>query len=178
MAGLAAIDHSRVVAAELAPHRATLVAQAVRAYSHGQAPAVLVADGNAPPWRPSSFARVLVDAPCSGLGALRRRPESRWRRSPADVEQLHPLQVSLLQRALDSATPGGVVGYVTCSPHRRETSDVVEEILADRDDVSLIPAAGLLPNLADAGRGDYLQLWPQRHATDAMFAAYLRRTPA
>jgi 16S rRNA (cytosine967-C5)-methyltransferase len=178
LAGLATGDQTAVVAAELAPHRATLVAQAVRAYSRGQAPTVLVADGTVPAWRPASFARVLVDAPCSGLGALRRRPESRWRRSPADIEQLHALQVSLLQHALDSTMPGGVVGYVTCSPHRRETSDVVEQVLADRDDVSLIPAAGLLPDLADAERGDFLQLWPQRHGTDAMFAAYLRRRPS
>ena len=119
---------------------------------------------------------MLVDAPCSGLGALRRRPESRWRRNPADLEQLHALQLALLASAIASATPGGVIGYVTCSPHRRETSDVLNETLAARDDVAVIPAAELLPEVPDAALGPYLQLWPHRHGTDAMFAGYLRKT--
>ena len=125
-----------------------LVAAAVRAYAgDGSAPTVVVADGTRPAWRADSFTRVLVDVPCSGLGALRRRPESRWRRGPADVEQLHPLQLALLASAIDSAAPGGVVGYVTCSPHRRETSDVLSETLAVRADVEVIPAAQLLPEV-------------------------------
>ena len=126
-----ALDSSRLLASDLAPHRASLVAGAVRAYA-GQrsAPTIVVADGTRPAWRAGSFTRVLVDAPCSGLGALRRRPESRWRRNPADLEQLHALQLALLASAIDSAAPGGVIGYVTCSPHRRETSDVVSETLA------------------------------------------------
>jgi 16S rRNA (cytosine967-C5)-methyltransferase len=137
---------------------------------------VVVADGTVPAWRLGSFSRVLVDVPCSGLGALRRRPEARWRRGPADVEELHPLQRGLLGSALDAVGAGGVVAYVTCSPHRRETLDVVTETLAGRDDVEVIPARDLLPELPDAGAGNFLQLWPHRHGTDAMFAAYLRRT--
>jgi 16S rRNA (cytosine967-C5)-methyltransferase len=134
-----------------------------------------VADGTRPAWRAGSFTRVLVDAPCSGLGALRRRPESRWRRNPADLEQLHTLQRALLASAIDSAAPGGVIGYLTCSPHRRETSDVLKETLAVRADVEVIPAAQLLPEIPNAALGPYLQLWPHRHGTDAMFAAFLRR---
>jgi 16S rRNA (cytosine967-C5)-methyltransferase len=118
---------------------------------------------------------VLVDAPCTGLGALRRRPESRWRRDTAAVEQLHPLQTALLESALDSAAAGGLVAYVTCSPHIRETSDVVEEVLAGRADVTVEDAAALLPEVPGAARGPYLQLWSHRHGTDAMFAAYLRK---
>jgi 16S rRNA (cytosine967-C5)-methyltransferase len=174
LAGLARADGGKLVAAELTPHRATLIAQALRAYPAGQA-AVVVADGTRPPWRPGTFSRVLADVPCTGLGALRRRPESRWRRKPADVEQLHPLQRALLGSALDSAAPGGIVGYVTCSPHPRETIEVVEETLTDRRDIEMVPAASLLPELSDATVGPYLQLWPHRHGTDAMFAAYLRR---
>jgi 16S rRNA (cytosine967-C5)-methyltransferase len=136
----------------------------------------VVADGTRRAWRAGSFARVLVDAPCSGLGALRRRPESRWRRNPEDLEQLHALQVALLATAIDSATPGGVIGYVTCSPHRRETTDVMTETLAVRVDVEVIPAAQLVPEVPNAALGPYLQLWPHRHGTDAMFAAYLVRT--
>ncbi|HLL62936.1 MAG TPA: transcription antitermination factor NusB [Propionibacteriaceae bacterium] len=173
LAGLAGPDEP-LVAAEVAFHRALLVRQAVRAYPWP--PAVVAADGTRPAWRSGVFARVLVDAPCTGLGALRRRPESRWRRQPADVEPLHRLQLALLAAAIDSATPGGVVGYVTCSPHRRETVDVVAETLAGRDDVIVIPADGLLPGSVEGGTtGDFVQLWPHRHGTDAMFAAYLRR---
>ena len=174
LAGLAAATGSRLVSVEPSAHRADLVAAGLRAYPPDQRPLVLQADGTRPAWTPGSFARVLVDVPCSGLGALRRRPESRWRRSPTDVEQLHPLQTALLSSALDAAAPGGVVAYVTCSPHRHETVDVVEEVLADRPDVERLPASSLLPDVPEAGLGDFLQLWPHRHGTDAMFAAYLR----
>jgi 16S rRNA (cytosine967-C5)-methyltransferase len=173
LAGLAG-PNEPLVAADVAFHRAVLVRQAVRAY--GSPPAVVVADGTRPAWRRGVFARVLVDAPCTGLGALRRRPESRWRRQPADVEPLHRLQLALLASAIDSTAPGGLVGYVTCSPHRRETVDVVAETLAGRDDVTVVPADGLLPvSVEDGTDGDFVQLWPHRHGTDAMFAAYLRR---
>jgi 16S rRNA (cytosine967-C5)-methyltransferase len=177
LAGLTRLDGSKLLAADLAPHRALLVAAALRRYAGDETvPTVVVADGTRPPWRSNSFTRVLADVPCTGLGALRRRPESRWRRGPADVEQLHPLQLALLAAAIDSAAPGGVVGYVTCSPHRRETSDVLSETLAVRSDVEVIPAAQLLPEVPDAALGPYLQLWPHRHGTDAMFAGYLRKT--
>jgi len=182
LTGLAATDGSRLVAGELAPHRATLVVSATRAYPADLRPVVVVADATRPSWRPGAFTRVLADVPCTGLGALRRRPEARWRRDPADVEALHPLQRALLETALDAAAPGGLVAYVTCSPHRRETADVVTETLAGRDDVDVVPFAEVLPELGGASTGaaastneDFLQLWPHRHGTDAMFAAYLRR---
>jgi 16S rRNA (cytosine967-C5)-methyltransferase len=179
LAGLTRLDGSRVLAADVTPHRATLVAAALRAYAGERSTAsVVVADGTRPAWRADSFSRVLADVPCSGLGALSRRPESRWRRGPADVEQLHPLQRALLASAIDSAAPGGIVAYVTCSPHRRETSDVLSETLAVRSDVEVIPAAELVPEVPNAARGPYLQLWPHRHGTDAMFAGYLRKTRA
>ena len=177
LAGLTRLDGSKLLAVDVAPHRALLVAAALRRYADDETvPTVVVADGTRPPWRSNSFTRVLADVPCTGLGALRRRPESRWRRGPADVEQLHPLQLALLAAAIDSAAPGGVVGYVTCSPHRRETSDVLSETLAVRSDVEVIPAAQLLPEVPEAALGPYLQLWPHRHGTDAMFAGYLRKT--
>ncbi|MDN5804757.1 MAG: rRNA cytosine-C5-methylase [Microlunatus sp.] len=175
LAGLAAQQSDRLVAAELAPHRARLVQQALRAYP--DPPTVVVADSTRPAWRPGTFARVLADVPCTGLGSLRRRPESRWRRRAAEIDQLHALQVVLLRSALEAVTAGGAVAYLTCSPHRRETSEVVSDVLADRADVEVVPAASVLPELPpDAFAGPYLQLWPHRHGTDAMFAAYLRRT--
>jgi 16S rRNA (cytosine967-C5)-methyltransferase len=68
-----------------------------------------------------------------------------------------------------------VVSYVTCSPHRRETSDVVEQVLAGGSDFELMDPAELLPTMSRTRRGPYLQLWPHRHGTDAMFGAFLRR---
>jgi len=85
----------------------------------------VIADGTAPAWPDACFDRVLIDAPCTGLGALRRRPEARWRREPGDVGRLFNLQRELLVYALAAARPGGVVGYVTCSPHVGETKGVV-----------------------------------------------------
>jgi 16S rRNA (cytosine967-C5)-methyltransferase len=178
LAGLAVERSARLLAAELSAHRARLVRQGLRSYP--DPPTVLIADGTRPAWRSGAFDRVLADVPCSGLGALRRRPESRWRRTAADVQQLHPLQVALMTSAVRAAAPGGTVAYVTCSPHRHETADVVAEVLAEGraggDAVAVLPASGLLPELPeDAFDGPYLQLWPHRHGTDAMFAAYLKR---
>ena len=158
------------------PHRAKLVAQALRA-TVGD---VVTADGLRPPWVDETFDRVLVDAPCSGLGALRRRPESRWRRTRQDVEGLVPLQVGLLSSALDSVRPGGVVLYATCSPVVEETVGVVATVLGAREDARLEDALTLVPEASDAESAHLpgaVQLWPHRHGTDAMFMALLRRLP-
>ncbi|TDT33453.1 RsmB/NOP family class I SAM-dependent RNA methyltransferase [Naumannella halotolerans] len=173
LTGLAREHGDDLVAAEVAPHRAELVRQAVRAYQ--PPPEVVVADGTQPPWSAGSFARVLADVPCTGLGALRRRPEARWRRIPQDLAALVPLQTALLNSALDLVEPGGLVGYVTCSPHRAETAGVVDAVLATRGDVESVPAVvRSAPDAVDEhGR---VQLWPHRHGTDAMFLALLRRT--
>ena len=174
LAALAAEGGARLVANELQPHRATLVAQAMRA-AEGD---VVTGDGTRPPWLDATFDRVLVDAPCSGLGALRRRPESRWRRTRSDVADLMPLQQALLRTALDSVRPGGVVLYATCSPVVEETAAVVEAVLADRPAARLEDALSLVPEAQDAESAHLrgaVQLWPHRHGTDAMFMALLRR---
>ncbi|RBY76764.1 rRNA cytosine-C5-methyltransferase [Geodermatophilus sp. TF02-6] len=171
---LAAVRPSgvRLTAADRAPHRAELVRQALRGEDDVE---VLVADGRTPPWAPGSFDRVLLDAPCTGLGALRRRPEVRWRRTPDDVPPLVELQTALLDGALASVRVGGVVAYVTCSPHAAETVAVVDAATR-RDDVEALPVAPLFPEVPDVARGEHGQLWPHRHGTDAMFMALLRRT--
>lgn len=174
LAGLARRAGTWLLAGEAQEHRAALVGRALSAYPTGTA-AVAVADGTAPAWQPGSFARAIADVPCSGLGALRRRPESRWRRSPVDVAQLAPLQRDLLRTALDSVVPGGVVAYVTCSPHRAETVAVVDEVLAGRPGVERLRAADYLPEVPGCALGDDVQLWPHRHGTDAMYLALLRR---
>jgi 16S rRNA (cytosine967-C5)-methyltransferase len=135
---------------------------------------VVAADATRPAWRPGAFARVLADVPCTGLGALRRRPEARWRRQPSDLVDLVPLQKALLRTAIDALVLGGVVAYVTCSPHLAETEEVVAAAVAEGH-VEVVDASSLLPEVPDAARGPYLQLWPQRHGTDAMFCAVLRR---
>ena len=130
---------------------------------------------------PARYSRVLVDAPCTGLGALRRRPEARWRRQPSDVAELAPLQRALLASALDAVAPGGVVGYATCSPHVAETRFVVSDVLKRRHDVEVVDARPLFTDavgrvLEGLGEGPYVQLWPHVHGTDAMFFALLRKT--
>nr|WP_204331924.1 transcription antitermination factor NusB [Geodermatophilus sabuli] len=165
-------DGVRLTAADRAPHRAELVRRALDGVDDVE---VLVADGRQPPWPAGSFDRVLLDAPCTGLGALRRRPEVRWRRTPEDVAPLAELQTALLDGALTSVRPGGVVAYVTCSPHTAETVDVADAAAA-REDVEVLPVAPLFPEVPDVARGRYGQLWPHRHGTDAMFMALLRRT--
>ncbi len=177
LAALAAQRGAGVLANERQPHRATLVAQGVRAARAGVL-GVITGDGTRPAWPVGSFDRVLVDAPCSGLGALRRRPESRWRRTEAEVGQLVDLQVSLLDAAVGALRPGGVVLYATCSPVVAETAGVVTEILRRRDDVVLEPALDLIGEIVDAESvclPGGVQLWPHRHGTDAMFLALLRR---
>jgi 16S rRNA (cytosine967-C5)-methyltransferase len=177
LAGLAGADGARLLAADLRLHRARLLRGALAGAGNA---AVVAADGTAPAWRPGAFDRVLADVPCSGLGALRRRAEARWRRSPAGVTALGPVQRALLAAALDSAAPGGVVAYVTCSPHLAETRDVVTAVLAGRDDAEVLDAPGVLPDVpglrCPAPHPEFAQFWPHRHGTDAIFLALLRRT--
>lgn len=172
LAGLAAQGDATLVAADLRLHRARLVA---RALAGSRAAAAVVADATVPAWGPGAFDRVIADVPCTGLGALRRRPEARWRRTPDDVAALGPLQRALLRSALDAVRPGGVVAYATCSPHLAETRVVVGDVLKGRTDVERIDARALLPGVPDLGSGPDVQLWPHRHGTDAMFMALLRR---
>lgn len=178
LAALASERGAAVLAHERAPHRALLVQQALRAVPAEAVLGVVAGDGTAPAVAAGGFDRVLVDAPCSGLGALRRRPESRWRRRPADLDGLVALQRALLATALDAVRPGGVVAYATCSPVVAETAEVVRQALASHGDVRLEDAAPLLPEVTDAdvpGLRGAVQLWPHRHGTDAMFLAVLRR---
>ena len=177
LAGLAGQRGEHLVANEVAAHRAELVEQALAVYPPGTA-SVICSDGRDPePVRQHGpFARIMVDAPCSGLGALRRRPEARWRRTPADLVELVSLQRALLETATGLLVPGGVIAYVTCSPHADETAAIVEAVLNSNPQLELLDAAALLPEVPGAARGGYVQLWPHRHGTDAMFLALLRGT--
>jgi 16S rRNA (cytosine967-C5)-methyltransferase len=161
---------ARVTAVEPAPRRAELVAQ----NTSGLPVQLLRADGRETGLEPG-FDRVLVDVPCTGLGALRRRPEARWRRQPADVPALAKLQRELLAAAIALTRPGGVVLYATCSPHLAETSGVVADALRRHPVCALDTRPLFEPIREGLGDGPTVQLWPHRHGTDAMFAAALRR---
>ncbi len=159
LAAVAAERGARVVANERQLHRAQLVAHGTRAATAGLA-GVVTGDGTRPAWAPGTFDRVLVDAPCSGLGALRRRPEARWRKSAAEIDALVPLQEALLTTALDAVRAGGIVVYATCSPVLAETRDVLAAVLHQREDVIVESTE---------------QLWPHRDGSDAMYFALLRK---
>ena len=189
LSGLAAARGARLAASDLHPHRARRVLDALRRTGEsstgengaGRNYGVIAADGRRAPWPPGTFDRVLADVPCSGLGSLRRRPEARWRKAPGDLKDLASLQRELLGTALDSVRPGGVVAYVTCSPHLAETRDVVTAVTQARDDVTILDAPAVLPEVPGLRRADsgpdsrFAQFWPHRHGTDAIFLALLRR---
>jgi 16S rRNA (cytosine967-C5)-methyltransferase len=178
LASLAAETGARLVASDIRPRRAGKVLQGLRSAGSDAAHAtVVVADGLHVPWRPGTFDRVLADVPCSNLGSLRRRPEARWRKTPADMPGLTELQRGLLNAAIDSARPGGVVAYVTCSPHLAETREVVTAVADRRGDVAVLDAPAVLAEVPDLRGPDprFAQFWPHRHGTDAIFLALLRR---
>lgn len=178
LAALAAERDAHLTAVEITPHRADLVRSAL---TDGDPVTVITADGrDIGTEQPEQYDRVLVDAPCTGLGALRRRPEARWRRQPSDLSALAPLQRELLDSAVAATRPGGVIAYVTCSPHAAETVLVVEDTLKRHRDLALLDAPTALREAAggelpDLGDGPTAQLWPHRHGTDAMFLALFRK---
>ncbi len=182
LAAEAAVAGAHLTANEISPARAGLVSRALAAV----APDVEVRTGDGRDLgtaEPGRYDRVLLDAPCSGLGALRRRPEARWRKQPSDVPELAALQRELLHSALLAVRPGGIVAYVTCSPHPTETTAVVDALLADPpvpvtplDTREVLERIAVRPlELGELPHGA-AQLWPHRHGTDAMFVQLLRRT--
>lgn len=183
---LARFAHERgahLICVEPHAHRAELVRKALGAQDLGPHEwgssdvEIRVADGR-DAVASATADRVLVDAPCTGIGALRRRPEARWRRTPQDLATLGPLQRALLTAAIDAARPGGVIAYSTCSPHVAETDLVVEDVLRKRPDAELIDARPLLPGVPDLGPGPEVRLWPHIHGTDGMYLAMLRKVRA
>ncbi len=168
----------QIVANEFSAHRAELVRTSTHLFPHVS---VVIGDGREIGLtQPATYDRILVDAPCSGLGALRRRPEARWRRTPKDVATLTGLQWQLLESAVAALKPGGVVAYVTCSPHLVETRGIINRALTAHPDLRELDARAVLSRVVRSSldlRGDDLsvQLWPHRHSTDAMFIALLSR---
>lgn len=155
---------------EISTPRAELVKRVV----HGAR--VWTGDGREIATHNESFDAILIDAPCTGLGALRRRPEVRWRRTLMDLRELTQLQRELVKSAIDSLNTGGVLGYATCSPHLAETTVQINDILKHHPQMELVDLAPYLPDtLKDATRGTAMALWTHRHGTDAMYLAVLRK---
>lgn len=189
LAALASEFDVHLMANEPAAHRAKLVRKALAPVSDS-AWSVRTGDGQSIGELGTSFDRILVDAPCTGLGALRRRPESRWRRQPSDLAQLTVLQEELLDAAAGVLAEDGLLAYVTCSPHAAETLVQVEDLLKRRSDLQLLDAHELMEDAAlppgqrlirsrpappDETAAKCVQLWPHVHGTDAMFFALLQK---
>lgn len=179
LAAEATLGGAELTANEVIPGRADLVRKALAIL-----PDVDVVTGDGVDIgldQPNTYDRILLDAPCTGLGALRRRPEARWRKSPKDVGDLTALQAQLLTSALHALKPGGVLAYVTCSPHLAETRAIVEGALRKNQNVSELDARAVLSDVAMesmdiAGDSQSVQLWPHRHGTDAMFISLLTKS--
>jgi len=171
-----------VTAIEAMPHRVRLVQDSVRAVSRKDPDVVSVREGDSRKIA-GEFDRILLDAPCSGLGALRRRPEARWRKRPESLVELTVLQAELLDAGLRALAPGGVLAYVTCSPVVAETTAIIAHALGSHPDIVAIDTAGVLDAAAKtpvphSARGTAVQLWTHRHGTDAMFIQLLTKAVA
>ena len=155
---------------EVSKPRADLVRKVV----HGAT--VWCGDGREIATHEQKFDAVIIDAPCTGLGALRRRPEVRWRRTLSDLRELTSLQRELIEAAVAVLNPGAILGYATCSPHLAETTVQVLDILKKHPELEQLDIGEFLPdNLQDAVRGKSMSLWTHKHGTDAMFLALLRK---
>jgi len=160
----------RFTANEISAARAVLVSQVV----HGDR--VLVSDGRSIGAASEKFDAILIDAPCTGLGALRRRPEVRWRRTLQDLRALTQLQRELVDSAIQALRPGGVLGYATCSPHLAETSIQIADIQKKYPEMQQIDVEQFLPpTLQGATRDGAMSLWTHKHNTDAMYLALFQK---
>lgn len=175
MAAESASTSATLLCNEVAPHRVELVRKAIAGLPTAHVD-VRQGDGRAIGKNsPQAFDRILLDAPCTGLGALRRRPEARWRKSPRDLDELVVLQRELFESAAEALKPGGLLAYVTCSPHPAETTGQVDWAIKKFDNLELVDASAVLHEINPAlpltvGRKT-VQLWPNVHGTDAMFVA-------
>lgn len=164
------IDNRSFSANEISEARAALVRKVI-----GRFP-VTVADARSISELGQTFDAILADVPCTGLGALRRRPEVRWRRSLKDLAPLLQLQMEIVEGALEVLNPGGLLGFATCSPHFAETTAQVNAILKAHPELELINIDEFLPvSLNDCTRDGALALWGHKHKTDSMFLALLRK---
>ena len=170
-----------VLASEVSEHRSTLVEDSTSAITDRLPTAMSVEVGDSRRPRAERFSRILLDAPCSGLGALRRRPEARWVKTPESIPALRELQEALLRNGLNSLAPGGFLAYVTCSPVVEETTAVINRVVSDDERLTLLDTPSVLEGIVTSPitghrRGTAVQLWTHRHGTDAMFIQLIQRS--
>jgi 16S rRNA (cytosine967-C5)-methyltransferase len=168
---------ARVVAGDVRDRRAGLVLSNAARLGWAEQVSVLVADGTRPPLRPASFDRVLVDAPCSGLGTLRRRPDLRWRVEAGSVGELADLQRRLVDAAAELVRPGGTLAYSVCTLTVAETTAVDDWLAAHHPELAADPAVGDRapgPGCEPWGRGAIVL--PQTESTDGMALFRYTRT--
>ena len=155
---------------EVSAVRADLVRQVVNGDR------VLVGDGREIGRGSEKFDAILIDAPCTGLGALRRRPEVRWRRNLQDLRELTQLQRELIDSGIQALKVGGVLGYATCSPHLAETTIQVADLKRKHSNMEQVDIHPYLPsNLVNSEREDAMALWTHRTGTDAMYLALFKK---
>ena len=167
---LALQDQKSFVANEISSQRAELVKKVIGSGS------VWIGDGRFIGERNTTFDSVIADVPCTGIGALRRRPEVRWRRNLSDLRALSELQSELIDSAISVLNRDGIFGYATCSPHFAETSAQISVMLKKYPNLEQIDVQPFLPSGLDgAVRDKALSLWTGRHNTDSMFLALFRK---
>ena len=178
---------ANITAVEIHPHRARLLRNLLGTHA-GSSPAIKIeiADVASLP-ASNSFDRVLADVPCSGTGTLARNPEIKWRLKPEDLADLQQRQVTILRSAMRQVAPGGRLIYSTCSLEKEENEDVIEQILAEHDDFTIMNCQDESERLQAAGEltwaaptsltsGPYLRTLPGVHPCDGFFAAVLQKS--
>ena len=159
------------LANEPTAHRAELVARVVPRSK------IVSFDGRDSKSFTDKFDRILIDAPCSGLGALRRRPEARWRRNLNDLKEILPLQRDLIDSAYEMLNPGGIIGFATCSPLLAETKSQVLDAKYRHKDLQILNIAQFSPaGRTGVNQDGSLQLWTHQDGSDSMFMALLQKT--
>ncbi len=174
---------AKILASEVSPHRAKLVSSSTEAIRRKFPRLLRIETADSTLGRTGRFSRILLDAPCSGIGALRRRPEARWAKSPDQLQQLLKIQRDLLYSGVNALNSGGVLAYVTCSPVQQETTHQISHILRRFPDLEVLDTPRILESIVCSPisgheRGSAVQLWPHRHGTDAMFIQLLKRNPS
>lgn len=164
------VSNREFIANEISEPRALLVKKVIGKFPVTISDARMISDlGN-------TFDAILADVPCTGLGALRRRPEVRWRRTLKDLAPLLQLQMEIVEGALKVLNPGGILGYATCSPHFAETSSQVKAILKNHPELEMVDISQFIPeNLKKCTRDGALALWGHEHNTDSMYLALFRK---